>query len=275
MIERRSIEFDGEELSYLAGGSGPALVLLHGTFWSRVWEPVLSALAMACRVVALDFPGFGRSGGRLGADRADVPSLAGIVVRFLERLDVSAPVAVAGHDIGGAVAQWLVAKQGDRFNRLVLMNSVLYDSWPVPAVARFRDPAVAEGIGRDEFLDARRQSLERATARELSAAERDDYLSPWKSDDRVRSWIAMAAAADPRYTLEVVDHLRELAPPTLLVWGQDDEFQPVEYAGRFAGEIPGAELVTVEAARHIPTEDNPDRVADAIRTFSARTERGR
>jgi len=37
------------------------------------------------------------------------------------------------------------------------MNSVLYDSWPVPAVERFRDPAVAAAITVPELLAARAQ----------------------------------------------------------------------------------------------------------------------
>ena len=40
-------------------------------------------------------------------------------------------------------------------------------------------------------------------------------------EDRVRSWIAMAGAADARFTLELLPLLRERAVPTLLLWGED------------------------------------------------------
>jgi pimeloyl-ACP methyl ester carboxylesterase len=38
---------DGVPLSFLHAGSGPPVLLVHGTFWSRVWEPVLADVARA------------------------------------------------------------------------------------------------------------------------------------------------------------------------------------------------------------------------------------
>ncbi len=77
----------------------------------------------------------------------------------------------------------------------------------------------------------------------------------------------MAAAADARYTLDLLPALREQAPPTLLLWGAEDEFQPVSYAERFAAEVPSAQLVRVAGARHIPMEDDPERVAGELLAF--------
>jgi len=42
----------------------------------------------------------------------------------------------------------------------------------------------------------------------------------------------MAGAADARYTLALIQRLRERALPTLLIWGEDDAFQPVRFAER-------------------------------------------
>jgi len=94
------------------------------------------------------------------------------------------------------------------------MNSVLYDSWPVPAVERFRDQAVADAVTVEELLEARAQSLAKAIARPLGERERAAWLAPWHSEDRVRSWTAMAGAA--------------------------------------AREVPGARLESIPGARHTP-----------------------
>jgi len=74
---------------------------------------------------------------------ATVPAPAAWALRFSTRWHRRRPPVVGGHDIGGAVAQDLAAHES-RVEALVLMNSVLYDSWPVPAVAPFRDSAVAD-----------------------------------------------------------------------------------------------------------------------------------
>ena len=276
-VERREIEVGGTTISLLVAGEEPGttegsaspVLLLHGTFWSRVWEPVLAGIAATGRAAyALDFPGFGRSSGRLGPEAATVPALAAWTRRAADTLGLTGPLTVAGHDIGGAVAQHLAAHD-PAVERLVLMNSVLYDSWPVPAVARFRDPDVAASITVGELLEARGQSLDRAVARPLTPAERAAWLEPWRHEDRVRSWIALAAAADARFTLELVGPLARRALPTLLIWGEDDQFQPIHFAERYAAEMPDTELVRVPGARHIPTVEAPGAVTAALTGFLA------
>ncbi|MEQ4519277.1 alpha/beta hydrolase [Pseudarthrobacter sp. B907] len=236
-------------------------MLLHGTFWSRVWLPVLPALATTRRCIALDLPGFGRSGGELEVSDATVPSLAETVLAAADTLGLDS-FDLAGHDIGGGVAQHLAATSG-RVNKLVLMNSVMFDSWPVPAVERFRDTEVRAATTSADLLNARAVSTQRAVKRTLTPEELTDYLSPWTDPARHRSWMAMAAAADARYTLDLVPLLQEARIPTRLVWGRDDDFQKISFAHRYVTEIPGSDLVEVNG-KHIPTEDSPAAVAEAI-----------
>lgn len=260
---RQQLEVDGTVLSCLAAGDPQArpLLLLHGTFWSRVWQPVLPALGEVARCLALDLPGFGASGGELDVEHATVPALAGTVLAAADVLGLD-EFDLAGHDIGGGIAQHVAATSG-RVRRLVLMNSVMFDSWPVPAVERFRDPQVREATGVQEMLQARAVSTRGSVLRELGEEELADYLSPWRDPARVRSWTALAAAADPAYTMGLVPALQEAALPTRLVWGRDDDFQKIGYARRYVEEIPGSDLVEVEG-KHIPTEDSPAAVAEAI-----------
>nr|WP_205967376.1 alpha/beta fold hydrolase [Aquisalinus luteolus] len=109
-VERVSIDVDGRAASYLTAGEGPTVLLLHGTWWSRVWLPVIEHLAAAgLRPVAVDLPGCGCSEGELSHQSASVPELAAWLVRFHAALNDAGPVAVAGHDIGGAIAQHVLA----------------------------------------------------------------------------------------------------------------------------------------------------------------------
>jgi pimeloyl-ACP methyl ester carboxylesterase len=255
--------------SYLsAGTSGPLLLLLHGTYWSRVWLPVLEQLGNAgLRPVAVDLPGCGRSGGELTLETATVPALASWVVRFLARLGPDGPLLVGGHDIGGAIAQRLLATSAVAVRRLALVNSVTYDSWPVPGVARFRDPDVVAATSVQDILAARGNALTAAIARPVTEGERDEYLSPWHEPRVARSWMALAGAADSRYTLELLPALRSSRAPKLLLWGEDDGFQKVAYAERFAIEVPHSELVRIPKAGHIPMENDPKLVARTLAGF--------
>jgi len=169
-LVRQELEVDGTTLSCLTAGdlSAPPLLLLHGTFWSRVWQPVLPALGTRHRCVALDLPGFGRSAGELDVEQATVPALAGVVARAADVLGWDR-FDLAAHDIGGGMAQHLAATTG-RVARMVLMNAVMLDSWPVPAVERFRDPEVRAATTTADVLEGRRRATRNAVARQLSDA---------------------------------------------------------------------------------------------------------
>ena len=271
MTTRATIDVDSIPISYLtAGEGGPLVLLLHGTYWSRVWQPVLDEIATAgVRPIAVDFPGFGRSGGELTVAEASIPRLAAWLVRFLRAMGNDGPVMVAGHDIGGGVAQHLLISRVVDVPRLALVNAVMFDSWPVPGVARFRDPAVAAATSTEDVVAARRQSVMKALAGEASEAKIAEYLAPLTDPRVARSWLALAGAADNRYTLELLPGLRKSTTPKLLVWGEDDQFQTVDYAERFAAEIPATRLVRIARAGHIPMENEPAAVAHALGDFLA------
>jgi pimeloyl-ACP methyl ester carboxylesterase len=80
-VRRTSVDVDGRAASYLTVGDGPVIMLLHGTFWSRVCLPVVGPLAAAgLRPVAVDPPGCGRSEDELTLETATVPKLAAWLV---------------------------------------------------------------------------------------------------------------------------------------------------------------------------------------------------
>ncbi|MFJ8949880.1 alpha/beta fold hydrolase [Streptomyces sp. NPDC102381] len=264
-VLRTAVQVDGEPAGYLTAGrpDAPPVLMLHGTYWSRVWLPVLGHLADAgLRPLAVDLPGLGRSGGRLTPETATVPALADWVTRFASAMNLSGPIALAGHDIGGAIAQHLLAHNMLDVSRLALVNSVLYDSWPAPHVAQFRDSDTGEGV-----LAARRQAIARVLSGVATESLIADYADPWTDERVCRSWTALASAADHRYTLDLVPALRRSTVPKLLIWGEDDLHEKVAYAERFAAEMPHTTLLRIPNADHIPTENAPDRIGHALADF--------
>ena len=111
---------------------------------------------------------------------------------------------VAGHDIGGGVAQHLMLAKEAEVPCLAVVNGIMYDSWHVSGVARFRDPAVAAATTSDDVLAARRVSVVKALGRPASEAEIAEYLDPWTDPRVARSWLALAGAAENRYTQEML-----------------------------------------------------------------------
>jgi pimeloyl-ACP methyl ester carboxylesterase len=234
-VESRSVEVNGISMRWEQQGEGRPVVFVHGTPTSpRLWRHVVPQVQNA-RSMAWEMVGYGAS---------------------IEQGE--------GRDI-----QHIALFGQDRVPKLALVNSVLYDSWPVPRVARFRDPEVARSVSPEQLVELRREALRGAVERGLSPAEEEDYLSPWRSEDATRSWMALAAAADSRYTMELVEPLQRSGLPILLVWGEEDSAQPIGYARRFAREFPQARLVAVPGAGHIPMEDDPEMVGATLAGFFA------
>ncbi|ANY06949.1 alpha/beta fold hydrolase [Pseudonocardia sp. HH130630-07] len=122
-------DVDGVRMHYVAGGSGPPLVLLHG--WPQTWYgwwPIMPELAEHHTVYAIDLPGLGDSTGT--PDGFDKATLARYVHTLVTgELGLSAP-AVVGHDLGAAVAFQYAAAHPADVSRLGYLDLPL----PGPAV---------------------------------------------------------------------------------------------------------------------------------------------
>ncbi len=86
----------------------------------------------------------------------------------------------------------------------------------------------------------------RHPAREAEIAE---YLDPWTDPRVTRSWLALAGAAENRYTQEMLPALLQSRTPKLLVWDEDDPFQTVDNAEGYAREIAETRLVRIKSGQ--------------------------
>jgi len=72
---------------------------------------------------------------------------------------------------------------------------------------------------------------------------------------------------DSKYTEEITSALGNIALPTQILWGAQDEWQPVAYAKCLAEDIPGASLTVIPEAGHFLMEDAPEAVAENVIRF--------
>ncbi len=118
------VQVDGLRLHYAAWGprSAPPLILLHGgAANSHWWDWVAPRLAGPLRVLALDFPGHGKSEWpRPPGYRME--DLVRAVVGFAERLGMG-PLDLVGHSMGGKVAMLVGAWHSRRVRSLVVVDA--------------------------------------------------------------------------------------------------------------------------------------------------------
>jgi pimeloyl-ACP methyl ester carboxylesterase len=72
------------------------------------------------------------------------------------------------------------------------------------------------------------------------------------------------AQMDRRYTDEIADRLPEVRCPTLILWGENDRWIPIERGRQLQREIPGARLRAIAGAGHLVQEDAPEAIVAAL-----------
>ena len=243
----------GLRIRYLVRGSGPAVLVLHG--WGASIEtvyPMVTGLALAATVYALDLPGFGES--ELPPQPWGVEEYQAFVAAFMDELEIECPTIV-GHSNGGRIAIRMAATEPARAARLVLVDAA--GIRPKRTLGWYRRVGMAK-IGKyaARFLGRPGQRLRSLLVGRAGSA---DYLA--------------AGAMQPTLVKLVNADLRPFMPevkvPTLLVWGSEDSDTPMTAGQEMERLIPDAGLVVLEGAGHYSYLDQPGRFARIVLHFIA------
>lgn len=250
-----------------------AVVLIHGIPTSGLlWRDVAPRLAAGARarVLAVDLLGYGRSEAPAGLPLGIVPQ-SGYVLELLDALSIGA-ATVVGHDIGGGVAQLLATRHPGRVRRLGLVNSVCYDSWPIPEMKAIQATApLVERMPAGLTTEGLKLGLLRGFVhRERGDDFLDAWLEPFSTPEGLDVFVDHVRQLDPAPTEEIAPLLAGLRVPVAVVWGVEDPFQKVKWGERLAAEIPTAELTRIPDASHFSPADAPEAVADALLRLLAR-----
>jgi haloalkane dehalogenase len=243
-----------------------AALLLHGyPESSYMWRDLMPAIEEAgWRAVAPDLAGFGDSEpDPPGSWERHVES----VERFRREQGIERCVLVV-HDWGGLIGLRWACEHPDAVEALVISSTGFFSDgkWHGMASA-LRTPDTGEqlvdGMDRDGFA-----AVLRSASHAFGDDALDEYWKAFADEPRRRGQLELYRSGDFD---KLADYdLAALGVPTLLVWGDGDEFAPVAGAHRFERELPDTELVVIEGAGHFVWEDAPERCAEAVVRFLAR-----
>lgn len=263
---QRVVDVDDYFISFVEQGTGEPVILIHGIpTWGYLWHGVLPALSREHRILIPDLLGFGYSHKGDRFDRS-IHAQAVMVERWMDALKIERASVVA-HDIGGGVALRLAALRPGRVSKLCLVNTVCYDSWPIEAMLQLGHPEARRKLAASSVLSLLRQALKQGFACSPDATLLDGFLAPYSTEVGKLSLIRNAAALNTNLTTELTALLPRLAVPTLILWGEDDVFQPVRFGARLASDIPYARLVRIKNARHFAMIDQPEEVIRHVSAF--------
>jgi len=256
-------------VAYTDVGEGEPVVLLHGIpTWSYLYHDVIPLLEPHCRVLAPDFLGHGYSDRRDRFDRS-LRAQTAMILRLLDELGLE-KATIVGHDTGGGVALIMGIDHPDRVRRLVLSNVVAYDSWPIDDMIalgnpQWRDKPAAQVAA---FVASGLSDGLHNAARLTPEFERN-IVAPYSDEEGKISLIRNASALNTNHTTELMDRHKDIAAPTLVLWGVQDPWQTIGDGEKLAREIPNARLVRLENASHWLQQDVPEDFAREVAKFLA------
>jgi len=271
----REIPSNGTTIHVRVGGSGPAVVLLHGYGdTGDMWAPLAAALAREHTVIVPDLRGMGLSA---VADQGfEKMNQAADVACVLDALQVQR-ADVVGHDIGNMVAFAFAERYSTRTSALVMMDA------PVPGVGPWDDILKSPLLwhfrfgGRDmERLVAGRERiyLDRfwndfsANPGRFDEASRARYAGLYAKPGRMHAGFAQFAAFDQ----DVIDNRAAVARgrlqmPVLAIGGDHSLGATMAHIMRFAAD--DVHEVVVHDSGHWLMEEQPAATVAAIVEFLA------
>jgi pimeloyl-ACP methyl ester carboxylesterase len=245
----------------------PALCV-HG--WpqsSYMWRHLLPALAATGRkALAPDLAGFGDS-------PPDPPGTyerhVEAVERFRRQVGLDRNVLVV-HDTGGLIGLRWACDHPDAVAGLVITNTGFFPDVEWIEIAKtMRTPvqgeALVDSLSREGFA-----TLMNEASSEFDDRALDEYWKVFTTAEGRRGMLKLYRSFDLDELKPYQERLGALGVPTLILWGQGDEYIPVDYASRFARGIPGSELVLLDGVRHFLFEDEPERCAQEVIDFLQR-----
>ena len=252
----------GAAMSYRELGEGDPLVLLHAfPLNGRMFESQMRVFSGSHRVVAPDYPGFGRSP-RTPA-QPDVHYYAEGVRGLLDRLHLER-VILGGVSMGGYVAFECMRLFPERICALVLANTRAEpDSEEMREIRNETALRVAqEGVGVLEELQIERLLSTDTLHNDEEVVEEVQAMILENSPDGV-----VAALGAMRDRPDSTPLLGKIGVPTLVVGGEEDLISSPEVMGAMAAKIPGAHHVTIPRTGHLPNLEAPEKFNAVLSDF--------
>lgn len=270
MSPTETFDWDGTGIAWGSAGSGPPMVLVHGTpFSSHVWHRVAPELAREHTLYFYDLPGYGQSEKREGQD-VSLGIQNNALAAMLAFWKLDRPNIIA-HDFGGATALRAHLIDGCDYERLLLIDPVAVRPWGSPFVQHVRRHEFAFA-GVPDYIQVAilRAYIAGAAARSLSDNELQPYIAPWTGSNGQPAFYRQIAQMDQRFTDEVEPHYREFRCPVALLWGEEDRWISPQSGEKLAAMLPDCSLRLVPGSGHLMQEDAPEAiVAAALRFFAS------
>ncbi|MFQ6609485.1 MAG: alpha/beta fold hydrolase [Fidelibacterota bacterium] len=268
--KENTFTFESQKIVYIDGGEGTPLIFLHGQASDLMnFEPVYSMFARDFRIIALDYPGYGKSG------KVGVVLTEDSLVRLLEQLYKVTQIQSAtliGHSFGGYVAMLFALANPGMVQSMILVSPAGLQEY-TPAVQQYLRSSftVAEIVKTSvekAYQNYRASSVYWSPQMEKYAQYRIELLKKG-GDDYQEYARAMVQAMELMLNTKIRERIGSIHIPTLLVWGNQDPLIPLTVGKEAKRIIQNSRLKTIDRCGHFPMLEYPNQFHRIIQTFLA------
>ena len=252
-------------------GPGQDIFLLHGFGSSTyTWEKVAPILqAKGYHVWALDMKGFGWSDKPENADYSPC-QLMKEVNAWMDKVGIEGVVFV-GNSLGGAIAWNMALVHPDKVKKLVLIDAGGFmHEMPFPVrLAGFPGASAVARLflGRWIIQDMLKQVYFDPAS--ITAEQIDAYYNRLRTENALGALTALGRSVSKISSKEYALRIPEIQVDTLIIWGRDDAWIPLQDGFKFKEALPNATLEIIPFCGHIPQEEKPEETAQLIIDFLA------
>lgn len=282
-VSYHTAKIDGLDIFYREAGpkDAPTVLLLHGfPTSSHMFRNLIPELAERYHVVAPDYPGFGNSS-MPTVDQFDYTfdRLADVVEKLTQKLGLER-YSIYLMDYGAPVGFRLATRHPEKVEALIVQNGNAYEEglrefWnPLRAYWKERTDKNAEPLRAFLSLGGTKWQYTHGV-RDVSRISPDNWNVDQRFLDRpgnqeIQLQLFYDYGSNPPKYPAWQQFLRDRKPPTLIVWGKNDEIFPAEGATPYLRDLPDAELHLLDTG-HFALEEEGGQIAILMRDFLARS----
>ncbi|MGY2491772.1 alpha/beta fold hydrolase [Cupriavidus sp. CP313] len=254
------------------GNEGPVVVMMHGSGpgasgWSNFHRNVDAFVDAGYRVILPDSPGWNksdpiviRSGSRAGVNAASVKGL-------MDVLDIE-KASLIGNSMGGINALSFALAYPERLHKMVIMGgggvgTSLFVPIPLEGIK------LLQGLYREPTVENLHRMLNvfvfdpKALTPELIQSRYDNMM---QHKEHLANFVT-SMDANPRQFADLSSRLAEIQAQTLVTWGRDDRFVPLDSGLKLLWGLPNAELHVFNRCGHWAQWEHADKFNRLVTAF--------
>lgn len=247
-------------------GEGEPLVLVHGTPWSSYnWRKIIPALSEWFTVYFYDLLGYGQSEKQVKDVSLGVQNK--VLKELLDYWGLSNP-KIVGHDFGGTTVLRTHLLNQQNFEKIILIDPVAVSPWGSPFFNHVADyePAFC-GLPAYIHDAVLTRYVEGATYQPMEQETLQGIKKPWIGEQGQTAFYRQISQSSQKYTDEIEPLYSNIQVPVCLLWGEDDQWIPIEKGRKLHERISTSKFIPIRNAGHLVQEDQPALLVSHILKF--------